>query len=203
MNTQVQCSLATERQENAVGALFLDNIGDVFRGDREVVDFVGEDVGSLDGSDVGVDKDGLDASFFQSLERLRTRVIELSGLSDGETTRANDENLLDIDEVLRTSDGTALKVCFRIGSGLGLVGRQPSRPGEASDVVGSSLGLPLLPDASWGLGAKGAAGNARSCLASLVEELLLQLAGQLAAKSHGCVFLSVVLIGLWCGQSSS
>ena len=132
-----------------------------------------------------------------------TRVIELSGLSNGETTRANDEHLLHIDEVLGTSNGTALKVCLRIGSGLGLVGTLPRRPGEASDVVGSSLGLPLLPDASRGLRAKSAAGNARSCLASLVEQLLLQLAGQLAAKSHGCVLLSVVVIGLWCGQSGS
>jgi hypothetical protein len=36
----------------------LNDILDVFWGDREVVDFVGEDVGGLDGSNVWVDQNG-------------------------------------------------------------------------------------------------------------------------------------------------
>ena len=191
LHTQVQRSLATEGQEDAVGAFLFDNIGDVFRSDREIVDFICKHVCSLNGSDVGVDENGLDASLFQGLECLRTRVIELAGLSNGETTGANDKDFFHIDEVLGAGNGTAFEVCFGVGSGLGLAGRLPSGPGEAPEVLGSSIGLLLLPDATRHLRDKGAAGNARSGLAGLVEQLLLQLARQLAAKSHGCVWLSI------------
>jgi hypothetical protein len=47
-------------------------VGNIFRCDGEVVDFVCELVVCLNGSDVGVDEDGLDAGFLESLQGLGT-----------------------------------------------------------------------------------------------------------------------------------
>jgi hypothetical protein len=45
---------------------------DIFWCNWEVVDLIGKDVGGLDGGDIRVDKDRLDASLLESLESLRT-----------------------------------------------------------------------------------------------------------------------------------
>ena len=68
--TQVQRSLSTEAEENAIRLLLLNDIFGVFGCYRQVVNFVGEHVGRLDGSNIGVEKDGLDASFLEGLECL-------------------------------------------------------------------------------------------------------------------------------------
>lgn len=49
--------MAAEAEENTIGLLFLDDIFNVFGGNREVIDFVGEHVRGLDGRDVGVNED--------------------------------------------------------------------------------------------------------------------------------------------------
>jgi len=43
-----------------------------------------------------------------------TRIVELSSLTDAETTTADDQDLLHVDQVLRTSDRAAVEVCLRI-----------------------------------------------------------------------------------------
>lgn len=76
LNTQVQRSLATEGQEDAIRLLLLDNIFDIFGGYRQVVDLIGEHVRCLDSRNVGVDENGLDASLLESLEGLRTCIAD-------------------------------------------------------------------------------------------------------------------------------
>lgn len=45
---------------------------DIFRGDREVIDFICDLVVGLDCGNVGIDQDGLDTSFLESFESLGT-----------------------------------------------------------------------------------------------------------------------------------
>jgi hypothetical protein len=71
LHTQVESGLTTEGQEDTVGALTLDNVGDIFGGDGKIVDLVGQLVVGLDGRDIRVDQDGLNTSLLQSLESLR------------------------------------------------------------------------------------------------------------------------------------
>lgn len=52
-----------------------------------------------------------------------TRVIEFSSLADCKTTASNDKHFLDIDQVLASSNDTALKVGLGVWRNLGLVRR--------------------------------------------------------------------------------
>jgi hypothetical protein len=70
LDTQVEGGLSTKGQEDAIGLLLLDDIGDVLGSDGEVVDLVSQTVVGLDGSDVGVDENRGDASLLQGLEGL-------------------------------------------------------------------------------------------------------------------------------------
>jgi hypothetical protein len=70
LHTQVESGLTTEGQEDTVRALTLNNVGDIFGGDGEIVDLVGQLVIGLDCRDVRVDQDGLNASLLQSLQGL-------------------------------------------------------------------------------------------------------------------------------------
>jgi hypothetical protein len=70
LDTQVQSSLSTKRQEDAVGLLLFDDIANILGGDWQIVDLIGEGVVGLDGSDIRVDEDGRDASLLESLESL-------------------------------------------------------------------------------------------------------------------------------------
>jgi len=62
--------LPSKSEKDAVGTFSFDDIGDIFRGDREIVDFIGKDVCGLNSGNVGIDKDRLDARLLQRLERL-------------------------------------------------------------------------------------------------------------------------------------
>jgi hypothetical protein len=70
VDAQVESSLAAEAKEDAVGPLDVDDMGNILGGDGQVVDLVSELVVGLDGGDVGVDQDRLDAGFFEGLEGL-------------------------------------------------------------------------------------------------------------------------------------
>jgi hypothetical protein len=59
--------LTTEAEENSIWAFPLNYVFDVLRGDGKVVDLVCQDMGCLDGSDVGIDENGGNASFFEGL----------------------------------------------------------------------------------------------------------------------------------------
>ena len=146
LDTEVERSLATKAEEDAVGLLLLDNVFDIFGGNRQVVNFIGEHVRRLDSSNVGVDENRLDAGLLEGLESLRswgvesegvffslfacllaragaarTRVVKLSSLSNAETTTANDEDLVDVDQVAGTAYDAAVEVGLGIGGLLCLV----------------------------------------------------------------------------------
>ncbi len=95
LDTDVQGGLTTHRDEDGVGALLLDDLGDELGGDGEEVDARGHALAGLDGGDVGVDEDDLDVLLLQGLDGLGARVVELAGLTDGEAAGAEDEDLVD------------------------------------------------------------------------------------------------------------
>ena len=84
--TAVQRRLSTESQQNAIGTFLLDDFFHEIRSHRQEVNLIGDTFRSLDGSDVGVHQHGADTFFTQRFQRLRTGVIELSGLTDLERT---------------------------------------------------------------------------------------------------------------------
>ena len=53
---------------------------------------------------------------------LLTRVIEFSGLANGETTTSNDQDLLHINEILAAGNGAARKISLCVGRDLGIAG---------------------------------------------------------------------------------
>ena len=57
LHTQVQGGLTTEGEENTIGALALNDVGNILGGDGEVVDFIRKLVVGLDSRNVGVDQD--------------------------------------------------------------------------------------------------------------------------------------------------
>lgn len=106
-----QRGLSTKGDVDSIRLLVLEDLSNKVRGDGEVVDLVGKTLGCLDGGDVGVDEDGVDTFLLESLDRLGTRVIELSGLTDGKSSRTKDNNLLDLDS------GSLLVVLLLVASG--------------------------------------------------------------------------------------
>lgn len=84
-NTDVQGTLTTKGQKDAVGTLLLEDIGNIVGRDGEEIDLGGELMGGLPCRDVGVDEDGLDAFLPQCFERLGAGVIEFSSLANAET----------------------------------------------------------------------------------------------------------------------
>ena len=72
LDTQIERGLPTEAEEDAIWALTLNDIAHILGCDGEVVDFVREDMGSLNSCNVGVNEDGSNAGFLECLERLRT-----------------------------------------------------------------------------------------------------------------------------------
>ena len=57
LHTQVQGGLTTEGEENTIRALTLNDVGNIFGGDGEVVDFIRKLVVGLDSRNVGVNQD--------------------------------------------------------------------------------------------------------------------------------------------------
>ncbi|GKT45601.1 LOW QUALITY PROTEIN: uncharacterized protein ColSpa_05782 [Colletotrichum spaethianum] len=102
LDTDLQSGLSTECDIDGIRSLVLDDLADEFGVDREEVHLVGETLGRLDGSNVGVDEDSVDALLFQGLDGLRAGVVELSSLSDAETTTAQDEHLAGVDAGVET-----------------------------------------------------------------------------------------------------
>ena len=107
LDTNLEGGLTTEGYVDTVRSLLLDDLADEVCVDRQEVNLVGKALGSLDGSDVGIDQNGVDSLFLQSLDRLTARVIELSSLSNAQTSTAQNEHLLDVDP------GSELPVLFK------------------------------------------------------------------------------------------
>ena len=93
-NTTVEGSLSTEGEHNAIGALLLDHSLNEVRSDGEEVDRISDPLRRLYCSDIGVDEDGMDSLFLESLQGLRSGVIKLARLADLEGTGPEEEDLL-------------------------------------------------------------------------------------------------------------
>ena len=122
--TTVQRCLTTKSQQDAVGALLLDNLRHEMRGDRLEVHLISNTFRSLDGCDVWVYQHRGDALLAQCLQRLRARVVKLACLSDFQGTRAEHEHLLQF--LLHIVD---VKFdCILIGKGTKKIGDTQASP---------------------------------------------------------------------------
>ena len=89
---RVQCRLATQRGQQRVGALLLDDRGHDLRGDRLDVGGVGDARVGHDSRRVGVDEDDAQALLLQHAACLRARVVKLACLADDNGARSDDED---------------------------------------------------------------------------------------------------------------
>jgi hypothetical protein len=121
----------------------------------------------------------------QGFKLRHTRVIELSCLSNGKTTTADDKNLLDINQVLASSNGSALKVRLCAGSNLGGAGCVA----DLQEAVGRSLGSAYsagVADSKARLGRQSTGSQSgRHGLLVLTKQVRGCLAGQTPGESHG------------------
>ncbi len=91
--TAVEGGLAAERHDDAVRPLPLDDPVDEIRRHGQEVDAVGQRFGGLDGRDVRVDEDDLEALLLEGLDGLAPGVVEFSGLADLQGAAPEDEDL--------------------------------------------------------------------------------------------------------------
>ena len=70
LGTAVECRLSAEGKQDAVGTLFLDDLGHEVSGDGQEIDLVGNALRSLDCGNVGVDEHAFNALFTQCLQSL-------------------------------------------------------------------------------------------------------------------------------------
>ena len=84
-HTAVEGGLSAEGQHDAVGVFLLDDLFNEEGGHGEEVYTVGHALGRLDGGNIGVDQNGLNAFFLESLESLRTRIVKFASLTDFES----------------------------------------------------------------------------------------------------------------------
>ncbi len=92
----VQRGLAAHGRQERIGALFLDDLGDYFRGDRLDVGGVGDLRIGHDGGGVRIDQDDAVALGPQGLAGLDAGVVELAGLADDDGAGADDQDGLDV-----------------------------------------------------------------------------------------------------------
>src|SRR3989344_603849 len=85
---KVQCSLSAEGKGYRVWALFAYDLRREFLREREEVHRVGALLVGLHRGDVGIHQDDAHAVLFEGLDRLRTRIVEFSRLTDAEASGA-------------------------------------------------------------------------------------------------------------------
>ena len=88
LRATVQGRLSAKSEEDAVGALLLDNLSHEVCVHRLEIHLVGNALRGLDGCDVGVHQHTLDALLAQGFQGLRARVVKFTCLSDFQCTRA-------------------------------------------------------------------------------------------------------------------
>lgn len=103
LDTAVEGSLASKGHVDAIWPLVLDDLADKLRGNRKEVDLVSQPLGGLDGGNVRVDQDGVNALLLQGLDGLGAGVVKLSSLANGQTSRAKNEDLGHLDTGVRNS----------------------------------------------------------------------------------------------------
>ena len=96
LHGEIQTRLSAQPRDDGVGTLEADDLGDVFQRQRLHVDFVRNVRVGHNGSGVRVGEDHLVTLLLEREARLRTRIVELGGLSDDDGPRTDDQNLLDI-----------------------------------------------------------------------------------------------------------
>ena len=94
LDAAVEGRLASEGQHDALRTLAGYHLLDEERGDRQEIDVVGDALGGLHRGDVGVDENGLDALFAESLQGLAARIVELARLAYLEGARAEHQYFL-------------------------------------------------------------------------------------------------------------
>ncbi len=70
LDADVERTLPAKREQDAIGALLFEHVGDIVGRDGEEVDLAREVVRGLDGCDVWVDEDGFDLAFPEGLDCL-------------------------------------------------------------------------------------------------------------------------------------
>ena len=81
-HTTVERGLTSEGEEDAVGALLLDDSLNEIRLHGQEVNLVGNALGCLHRGNVRIDENRLDALFAKSFQSLRTRIVKLTGFTD-------------------------------------------------------------------------------------------------------------------------
>ena len=92
----VQTGLAAQRRQQRVRALLFDHALDKLGGDGLNIGAVGKTGVGHDGRRVGVDQDDLKAILLEHLAGLCAGVVKLTGLTDNDGARTNDEDALDV-----------------------------------------------------------------------------------------------------------
>ena len=93
---RVETGLSTERRQDRIGPLALDDLGDDLRRDRLDVGGISEVGVGHDRRRIGVDEDDPVALFTQHATGLRARVVELAGLADHDRTGTDDQDRVDV-----------------------------------------------------------------------------------------------------------
>jgi hypothetical protein len=120
LHGEVEAGLATERREQAVRPLALDDPLDDLDGERLDVRDVRDAGVRHDRRGIRVHEDGLDALLAQRATRLRAGVVELRGLADEDRAAADDEHL--------HRRATASRTSRRKSSKAGSLSRGPGAP---------------------------------------------------------------------------
>ena len=94
-NATVQGCLSTEREQDAVGAFLLDDTLHKLGGDGLEIDGISHILRGLHGGDVRIDQHGVDALFLQGLQGLGTTIVELTCLTNLQSTRAQEQDFFD------------------------------------------------------------------------------------------------------------
>ena len=96
LHGKVQARLPAQSRDDGVGTLVADDLRHVFQRQRLHVDLVGDMRVGHDGGGVRVGENHLVPLLLECQARLRTRIVELRGLSDHDRARPDDHYLLDI-----------------------------------------------------------------------------------------------------------
>ena len=118
-----------------------------------------------------------------------TRVIKFSSLANGQSTTTDNQHLLHINEILTTSNHTALQIGLRVGRDLGIAGcitdvREVQRPLGRGNRTSRSSHEPRPACRGQGASRESACGQA---LLALADEVLRPLSCQSRRESHWCV----------------
>ncbi|KAH3675308.1 hypothetical protein OGATHE_001648 [Ogataea polymorpha] len=103
LDTNVEGGLATEGAVDGIWPLVLDDFSHKVRRDGQEINLVGQTLGGLDGGNVRINQNCVYSLLFQGLDCLRARIVELSGLSNGQSTGAKNQHFLGVHTWMQSS----------------------------------------------------------------------------------------------------